>query len=56
MARILLTTFGSSGDLNPFLAIGLGLRTRGHQVTFAVERGFQPQVEALGFPGGAADG
>jgi UDP:flavonoid glycosyltransferase YjiC (YdhE family) len=50
MARILLTTFGSSGDLNPFLAIGLGLRARGHQVTFAVERGFQPQVETLGFP------
>lgn len=50
MARILLTTFGSTGDLNPFLAIGLGLRTRGHQVTFAVERNFQQHVEALGFP------
>ncbi len=50
MARILLSTFGSSGDLNPFLAVGLGLRARGHQVTFAVEREFQPQVKALGFP------
>jgi rhamnosyltransferase subunit B len=50
MSRILLTTFGSTGDLNPFLAIGLGLRTRGHQVTFAVERNFQSQAEALGFP------
>ncbi|HEX6542594.1 MAG TPA: glycosyltransferase [Ktedonobacterales bacterium] len=50
MARILLTTFGSSGDLNPFLAVGLGLRARGHQVTFAVERNFQSQVVGLDFP------
>lgn len=50
MSRILLTSFGSSGDLNPFLAIGLGLRARGHQVTFAVEGNFQQQVNALGFP------
>lgn len=50
MSRILLTTFGSSGDLHPFLAVGLGLRARGHQVTFAVERNFQPQIIALGFP------
>jgi UDP:flavonoid glycosyltransferase YjiC (YdhE family) len=50
MARILLSTFGSSGDLNPFLAVGLGLRARGHQVTFAVERNLQQQVNVLGFP------
>lgn len=50
MARILLTTFGSSGDLNPFLAVGLGLRARGHEVTFVVERNFQQPVNALGFP------
>lgn len=50
MSRILLTTFGSSGDLNPFLAVGLELRARDHQVTFAVERNFQAQVVALGFP------
>jgi len=50
MARILLSTFGSSGDLNPFLAVGLGLRARGHEVTFAVERNFQQPVNVLGFP------
>ena len=50
MARILITTFGSSGDLNPFVAIGLGLRARGHQVTFAVEDNFQPTLSALDFP------
>ena len=50
MARILITTLGSSGDLNPFVAIGLGLRARGHQVTYAVEDTFQPQLRALDFP------
>jgi rhamnosyltransferase subunit B len=50
MSRILLTTFGSSGDLNPFLAVGLGLRARGHQVTFAIQNNLQSQVVALGFP------
>lgn len=50
MARIVITTFGSSGDLNPFIAIGLGLRERGHDVLFAVEDIFRPPLEALGFP------
>lgn len=50
MARIVLSTFGSVGDLNPFLALALGLRARGHDVTFAVEEGFRPAVEAAGFP------
>ena len=49
MARILITTFGSSGDLNPFVAIGLGLRERGHQVTFAIEGNFQPRWRRWGF-------
>jgi UDP:flavonoid glycosyltransferase YjiC (YdhE family) len=50
MARIILTTFGSSGDINPFVALGLGLRARGHEVIFAVEEGFRRVVEAAGFP------
>src|SRR5215469_10304944 len=50
MARILVSTFGSSGDLNPFLALGLRLRERGHVVRFAVQEHFRPTVEALGFP------
>ena len=36
MARIVLTTFGSTGDLNPFIALGLALRSKGHDVLFAV--------------------
>ena len=29
---ILLTTTGSLGDLHPYLALGVGLKNRGHQV------------------------
>ena len=49
MARIVVTTIGSSGDLNPFLALGLGLRARGHDVRFAVEERMRSPLEALGF-------
>ena len=50
MARIVVTTFGSTGDLNPFIALALALRSRGHDVVFAVEANFQQQVSELGFP------
>jgi len=35
MSRILLIAFGSSGSIQPCLAVGLGLQARGHQVSFA---------------------
>ncbi len=44
MARIVLSTIGVRGDLNPFLSLGLGLRARGHDVLFAVE---DPLCQAL---------
>ncbi len=50
MARIVVTTFGSTGDLNPFIALGLALRSNRHNVLFAVEANFQQQVSLLGFP------
>jgi rhamnosyltransferase subunit B len=50
MARIVVTTFGSTGDLNPFIALGLALRSNGHDVLFAVEANFQQQLSLLGFP------
>lgn len=49
MARIVLSTFGSSGDLNPYIALGIGLRARGHDVCFAVEDGSRATVEQAGF-------
>ena len=43
MVRIVLTTLGTSGDFNPFLSLGLGLRARGHDVDLvAVKRLRQP--------------
>jgi UDP:flavonoid glycosyltransferase YjiC (YdhE family) len=50
MAIIVLTTHGSSGDLNPFLALGLGLRERGHEVRFALSQPLVCRAEAAGFP------
>ncbi len=50
MARIILSTFGSAGDLNPFIALGLRLREQGHEVRFAVQEHFRATVETLGFP------
>jgi len=50
MARIVLTTYGSSGDLNPIVALGLGLRARGHTVLIAVEDAHRAAVMAAGLP------
>lgn len=50
MARIVLTTYGSSGDLNPIVALGLGLQARGHAVVIAVEEAHRAAVLAAGLP------
>jgi UDP:flavonoid glycosyltransferase YjiC (YdhE family) len=46
--RILLSTFGSYGDLYPYLALGGELRRRGHEVTLASSAIYRPKVEAAG--------
>lgn len=46
--RILITTIGSSGDINPFVAIGRTLRERGHDVVMLVNPHFEPRVRAAG--------
>lgn len=48
MARILLTTFGSYGDLHPYIAVAFELRGRGHAVTIATSATYAPKVEAEG--------
>jgi len=50
-ARIILSTFGSHGDVLPFIAIGTELAARGHAVSVATSRSFEPQVlkAGLGF-------
>jgi len=47
MARIVLTTFGSLGDLHPFLAVGLELKRRGHQPVIATHGLYRDRVEAM---------
>lgn len=45
MARIVLTTFGSYGDLYPYIALGRGLRARGHDVVVATSESYRTKVE-----------
>lgn len=49
MGRIVITTIGSLGDLHPFIALGLGLRARGHDIVFATIKYYQTKIESLGF-------
>jgi UDP:flavonoid glycosyltransferase YjiC (YdhE family) len=46
--RFLLTSWGSHGDLHPFLALGRGLKARGHQVTLVGHPDWGPDTEAAG--------
>jgi sterol 3beta-glucosyltransferase len=46
--RITILTLGSRGDVQPFLALGLGLQRAGHAVTLAASRSFQPWIQSLG--------
>jgi len=46
--RILLSTFGSLGDLHPYIALGRGLRDRGHEVVLATTSVYRDKVEGEG--------
>jgi UDP:flavonoid glycosyltransferase YjiC (YdhE family) len=46
--RVLLTSFGSYGDLNPYLGLGLALKSRGHQAVLAVTPAYRQHVEEAG--------
>jgi UDP:flavonoid glycosyltransferase YjiC (YdhE family) len=46
--RIVLTTFGSLGDLHPCIAVALGLKARGHEAVIATSGYYRQKVEALG--------
>jgi len=49
MAKIVLATFGSLGDLHPKIAVGLELRRRGHDVTIAAMEFYREKIQMLGF-------
>jgi rhamnosyltransferase subunit B len=48
MARVVLTTWGSLGDLHPFLALAVELQRRGHRATVATLPAWRNNVERAG--------
>ncbi len=48
--RALIAAFGSRGDVQPLLALALGLRARGHTVELATPPDFAAWIAELGLP------
>ncbi|HEU4325317.1 MAG TPA: glycosyltransferase [Roseiflexaceae bacterium] len=46
--RILILTLGTRGDVQPYVALGMGLRAAGYDVTLMTETGFAGFVEERG--------
>ncbi len=46
--RITIPTTGSRGDVQPYIALGLGLQSAGHQVRLATHADFEPLVRSYG--------
>src|SRR5579862_3152540 len=46
--KVVISTAGSSGDLNPFIALGLALKERGFEPLIASQVEFRGKVEAEG--------
>ncbi|WP_338134875.1 glycosyltransferase [Paenibacillus alvei] len=46
--RIKLLTLGTRGDIQPFIALGIGLQKRGHRVTICTSRNFEGGIHAYG--------
>ncbi len=48
--RVLLSTIGSRGDVQPLVALGLELKALGQEVRLCVPPDFQDWIESLGMP------
>jgi UDP:flavonoid glycosyltransferase YjiC (YdhE family) len=46
--RIVFSTYGTFGDVNPLVALSLELKRRGHHPVLAIPEMFRPKVEPLG--------
>ncbi|MBO6763513.1 glycosyltransferase [Maricaulis sp.] len=53
--RIAIHAFGTRGDVQPYIALGLELQGRGHDVTLSVPRDFTAWVEGFGLAARAFD-
>ncbi len=47
--RIILATFGSYGDMHPYMAIAMELRTRGHNPVIATSELYREKMQAASF-------
>src|SRR3954468_4846652 len=48
MARGLIFTYGSLGDLHPMIALALGVLARGHDVAIATNESYRRKITSLG--------
>lgn len=48
--KIFLSTMGTRGDIQPFIALGQGLQAAGHQVALCTTEGYRSFVEEHGVP------
>lgn len=48
--RIIIPTIGTRGDIQPYIALALGLKTSGHQVMIASHPSLKSLVESYGVP------
>src|SRR5690242_6661692 len=48
--NVRLLALGSRGDVQPYVALGLGLQKAGYDVTLAVTANFKSWVESYGLP------
>ncbi|MCO4100546.1 MAG: glycosyltransferase family 1 protein [Gemmatimonas sp.] len=49
MARVVITTWGSFGDVNPYLGLATALRARGHVPVMAMPSFYGATVRDAGF-------
>ena len=49
-SKVLILTYGTRGDVEPFIALAQGLSARGHEVTLCTAARFGPWIEDLGVP------
>jgi hypothetical protein len=54
--RIAIVTFGSRGDVQPYVALGLGLKHAGHSVRLVTQRDCESLVKDYGLDYGAVAG
>ena len=51
--KFVINSFGSFGDLNPYVGLGRCLQSRGHEVVLALPKYYVPYAEAAGLRGHA---